>query len=139
MTLNATFDADADTNSIVTQLTAPTFTANVWESAWVNATAYRRLTAIVAGNQPFATNGIVIEQSNTVSPTVDADAHYWTASGTGVNAGTSLDTHPINTAVTYYHAGLSVERIGLMARLVIKSGGTDPTTFSARLVGAGIT
>lgn len=136
MVQTAVFDADADGNSLVTQLTAPTFTSNIWESSWVNATAHRRLTCIVSANQPFATNGVVIEQSNTVSPTLDADAHYWTASSTD---GTTLSTHPINTAVTYYHVAMSVERVGLNARLVVKHAGTVPTTFSARLIGAGIT
>jgi len=133
MSQKAIFDADADQNTIVSQMTVPTFSSNIWRSNWMDATAFRRLTGIVAADDELAANGIVIEQSLASDPSADSDAHYWTV----VNP-TNDDTNPV-TGQAYDHGAWSVERVGLFARLVVQHDGVEPTTFFAKLVGAGIT
>lgn len=131
----AVFDANADGNTKVSQLVPPAFVASIWRSPWVDVTAFRRLNLICRADQPFAADGVVIEQSDSANPAADSDADYWTSSGT---EGTSLETQPV-TGVQNYRVAMSVERIGLFARLVVKHGASVPTAFKAKLVGAGIT
>lgn len=132
MVQTATFNADANGNTLVSQLTAPAFPANVWRSNWVDVSAHRRLTGIVAANQPLAANGCVVEQSIATAPSTDQDAHYPTSGGA------PQLTNPV-TGQAYYTFAFSIERVGVFARLVVKHAGVAPTVFFAKLVGAGIT
>lgn len=140
MPATARFDADADGNTLVEQLVPAFDGGGVWKSAWLDVTPFRRINVNVRANQPFAVDGVVLEQSILVNPAADADADYWTPSGSGVDGGTVVATHPIIGSVTNYRVALSVERNAcLRARLVVKHGGVAPTAFRARVVGAGIT
>ena len=117
----ADFEADLQSlrrRELLTQFSVPSFAANVWTSAWVDAENYALLTIFLGVNQNIAANGVTVDCS---------------PQGSSSNAAAIKSTQLTSSAGQSLQ--LSTQNLSRYFRVKVTHNGVAPTVFECNVLG----